>query len=1049
MPLQPTNVQVLLGPRDGDSSPFLTTPGTLTRAENVMMVSPTELRRRPGSSLVAAADVDAKQLGTLNGELLSMAAGSGLALLQGINPNAGAAFTTRALITRPWYTSALESVADSNDQRSHDFIRSGTLDYHVYEVTDRYSGFDLNRIRVRVFDSVTRAQVSSFTVAVASTSPIPTRPAIWLVGSTVLVTYVNTAVAGNNEGISTNILLQQINSSGLVGGPVTVDTLFAGQDINGLSGAYDCQVRGSGILAMAYKVAGAVSGSRMRVREMSIPSLSVSTTSNGPDIATTANGDVGDTAIGFLNHNWSNSLYYVGSVASCALSGRNAVALHTCAIATSGAITDTVLHTSAGYGTLTSSMTGANPEAFRNVTGFVDASLTAHVFAESRSDGPAWPTPTSGGRTGADRYIRHLQRTSGGAVSQVKFVWGLGLASKPWTISGSTQPRCLMSYTSSIGPTYVVINLSTNNTYLGRLFSGVAGLVDADVLEKGTNARVYRPTRGSRLPTPQNDGAGNFTVAVHKLGPNSSAPSPQREAWIATLSEVDFSAKPIEVNAQLLFPGGVPRMYAGVGSLFEAGFSLPPEPLQGFTQSVGGSLTNNATYRYAYAYASKDVNGAWEISALSPEFSYQLTAGNNTISFDVPNYRNYFGKNAMIYIYRSEANPGTGAPLYFRYSIPAYFEAPALRFSDTGESFTPGEQEYTLNGTIFDNAPTPPMRVIFTWGRRAWGLLDENRKGFVWSKTLKDGFAAEWVEDFSGIIDDEYGELTGGAPCGERVLFFKRNAVYFLSGDGPTDDGNGGFANPLKLDGVPGAISQKSILATPDGVLYQAPDMRIWAIGFGLDSNEVGQPISDVTSAVTDVCYEPTLRHARFFDSVSGVTRVYDVRYKRWYTFTGQQIKASVIHNSNQHHLVGANVLKENLITSGTANHFTENGTTYQAVIELAWLSLAQLSGYMRTWAVTLLGRTFGAFVVSLEAMADFGTGVTTRSLDSTNLVVGHGTRIEAKIPMQMQQNTSLRLLVKDNSPPTGGGFGLDAITLQCGFAPGRRPRLPKRHVMT
>lgn len=1060
--LVPQNVEIRLGKRDGKTSPMLATPGTITRAENVVMDSTGELRRRPGGSIAStlSSNNGAVKLCKLNNALIvvkNFTASGGTET--SISP--GAAFAFRGFLANRYSLSNVTSASGNGDQRSHDFVRAGGLDWHVWEDYGVFGvAANAAAIRYSVYDTTTRqAVVFNGTITGATATPFPCRPSIYAVGTDIIVVYATVTVTATGETTPGTLVARKIAQSAptSVGAAVTVDTFFSGVDINGLGCAYDGQVLtgSSTILALTYKVPGAVSGSRVRIREWNCSTMATSTTSNGADIATTVNGDIGDTALGFLTHTHSDSKYYVGSVASVT-GARAAIGLHFCSTATSGVVTDVTMFTTPGS------------EGYRAVTGWVDTSLTASVLGEQRAGGPAWPTPTTGGATAATRGLRLTTRTSGGVVTSNLVNWtGFGIGSKPWLTSKGDW-YMLVTYTSQIDPTYFVVRApaSALPTIIARFFPGSAGLLDADALETGTNARVYRPARGNRVPSATLTGNA-ATIPVYRMGANSSVQSPQREAYIVTLQPTAVSADPVNVCDALMLADSHPVMYDGqtadaASSILgcELGFHVSPEPIRfsgtGRSTVGGNTLTLTARYQYAYCFSWKDAAGRFHVSAPSPVQEFTLSGTENTITLDLVRYpaTSRVNGSVQLLVFRSDANPGTNAPLYFRASIPnvitGSFPDPTVQYVDGNGAFSStGEQLYTMNGAVLENAPWPNISEAVTWKNRVIALLQENNQAWCFSKLVKDGYGLEFNDDFQGVIDDSYGRLYGLAPLGERLLFFKENAVYFIGGSGPGDDGNGTFDDPLRIDGIPGCNNPRSILTTPLGVFYQSTDQNIWLITFGLESKFIGRPIADVTSVagnITAALHEPEQQHARFYNSVTGNTVVYDLVNDFWMTYTGQQVVSAIMYNGAAHYLTTTpRVLKEETLAGGV---FQENGVAYQGVIELAWLALAQLNGYVRTWVVTLLGRLFGVNTLTLEMVADYGTAITSRALASSAVQTAHGYRIEAPVPMQMQQNTSVKLLIKDDSPNTAG-WGIDGITLQCGFAPGRRPRLPAAHRAT
>ncbi len=231
------------------------------------------------------------------------------------------------------------------------------------------------------------------------------------------------------------------------------------------------------------------------------------------------------------------------------------------------------------------------------------------------------------------------------------------------------------------------------------------------------------------------------------------------------------------------------------------------------------------------------------------------------------------------------------------------------------------------------------------------------------------------------------------------------------------------------------------MLATDLGVFYQAPDNVIWLLAPDLSRTPIGDATADITGAITSACLVPDMEEARF-TTAAGTTLVFNLRYKRWTTNTAQPATGSCMFGGKWHYVGPFSSIRREDPTA-----WKDAGTSYQASLELSWMSLGQIAGYARTWALQLVGSLLGAHTLSLTATADFGTNTVTRTLVSTAIKAAFGYRVEARLPLSMQQRTALKLLIQDNSPNTAG-WAIDALNLQVGVAPGRRPRLPAAHVM-
>jgi hypothetical protein len=220
----------------------------------------------------------------------------------------------------------------------------------------------------------------------------------------------------------------------------------------------------------------------------------------------------------------------------------------------------------------------------------------------------------------------------------------------------------------------------------------------------------------------------------------------------------------------------------------------------------------------------------------------------------------------------------------------------------------------------------------------------------------------------------------------------------------------------------------------------------VWLITPGLERLPLGDPCVDITDTITSACLVPDRREVRF-TTAAGTTLKYDLTHRRWMTNTGQLALSSCTFGGIWHHLT----------TTGFVRHEDRtvwneaDGSAYVALLELTWLSLGQLNGYMRTWAAIVLAEIFtDTQFLRTVLTADYRSGgtVTRTVTPSAGSVSGHGGRFEVRVPLSMQQNTALRLRLEDEGEGNAG-WGIDGLLLQCGFEPGKLPRLPATHRMT
>lgn len=1016
--LVPQTVEIRLGVRDKKTSDKLAVPGTLTRAENVEMTTTGRYQRRTGTITDSTPTSACREVSALDSELLALTNND-------LYSRIGGVWTTRGASSLRHLTTNLESVATATNQVCHDFVRAGGYDWHVWEDLSRstvagVTGIRRNGIRYSVRDTATGAYVVTDKLMDANGS----WPSIWVVGSNVVFAYVTINAAFTTATLD----CRRLNSSNPTGAPTAsfnVDTLMPrGANSNWY---YDCFVKDSATLTFAYHVNSA--GSKLRVREWTVSTMVTGGVQTSAGLV-----EVG--AVGFLAHNLSDSLYYI----SCAVSETAPYNWYQIRQPTSmAAMTVTTLTTFTSTGQLA-----------LYTTGYVDGSLTAHMFAEQeRLDAVS------------QRGTTYVTRTSGGVVTTVKRVGRIGLASKPWTVSDGKR-YMLIKWRSPDQPTYFVVDPAVfSEAPFARL---LAGLADALETPSGTWLALERL---GRLPTPQMVG-DVASLPLMKVATNSSLNLSMLEAWRADVTPwVAGVSTPKVVAGSLMIPGGFPLSYDG-SSVTEHGFHLSPEKPTIVMGGGGTGVLGAGVYRVAVMYAWTDANGRTVRSDLSTEASFTAAANDSATIRAQSLYMTakralttgaFGGSSVVIEFYISSVNAGSSAPLKYRgeltSAITSTLDTLTVSYAqdlDTVLAGSAGGQEYTLNGAVISAAPTPPMRQIALWKNRLVGLLEENRSAFAYSKLITEGLGAEMNEDFTGVIDDDHGDLYALASHGERMLFFKRNAVYWMAGEGPDDAGNGSFSDPARIDGAPGCTNPRSIVSTDIGTFYQAPDNVIWLITPGLERIPLGDPCADFTSTVNAALLVPDRRQVRFY-LASGASQdalVYDLQHRRWTTFAydfSAQVSACLF--GGVPHVMSLN----GIIYHDDYGYYADDAFAYTATIELAWMSLGSLNGYMRTWAIHILGELLGAHTLRATLSADYGTGTVQRTI-ATSTIAGalgvntHGFRVEARVPLSMQQNTALKLRLDDGAQ-LNASFGIDGFLLQCGFAPGRLPKLPTTHRMT
>lgn len=323
-------------------------------------------------------------------------------------------------------------------------------------------------------------------------------------------------------------------------------------------------------------------------------------------------------------------------------------------------------------------------------------------------------------------------------------------------------------------------------------------------------------------------------------------------------------------NGSLQFEGGYLAEYSGAA--VENGFAYAPSMLLAAV-GAGGSV-DTGTHSYLVVYEWEDLQGRRWRSAPSEPTSVTTTAGNNTVTLSITTLS--WGKsiqdgNATIgpvraHVYRTKL----GETVYRR--ITTVNTAPKVTPSTTASVVTfvdtmadnaipsPTEFVYTDLG-LLPNRPAPACRVTAEGGGRFWvgGLCDGRR--VMCSKLIVTPEPVQFVDHDAFAVD--FPDIVTAIAWGDGALIaWTATGIYIVTGDGPTDQGAGTFAQPRRIPAAEGCAQSASLLEVPQGWIYQGKrGFYLLPRGFGPP-----MPLDDVEDTVAAY---PTTRSAAVIVSSS------------------------------------------------------------------------------------------------------------------------------------------------------------------------------------
>jgi hypothetical protein len=205
----------------------------------------------------------------------------------------------------------------------------------------------------------------------------------------------------------------------------------------------------------------------------------------------------------------------------------------------------------------------------------------------------------------------------------------------------------------------------------------------------------------------------------------------------------------------------------------------------------------------------------------------------------------------------------------------------------------------------------------------------------------------------------------------DKLIIFKKNAMYYITGDGPDNTGaNNDFTTPVFISSVVGCTNQNSIVLTPMGLMFQS-DKGIWLLGRDLSTQYIGAPVEQYNTATVQAAINiPATNQVRFTLS-SGVTLLYDHYYSQWGTFTGIPGVSSAVYGSLHTFLNAAG-----LVFQENPGSYIDGSVPVLLKLTTAWIQAAGIQGYQRLYYFFLLGQYLSPHKLTVQIAADYDPAI-------------------------------------------------------------------------
>lgn len=638
-------------------------------------------------------------------------------------------------------------------------------------------------------------------------------------------------------------------------------------------------------------------------------------------------------------------------------------------------------------------------------------------------------------------------------------------SSKPFTVNGKTYIMgTVFSAGSSLNGTQCLFDLHSEDLGHPNLM--------------WTPVAVTAPRQGTFFDRTDSDLANVIfnpqTNTWDTLGTIQLANLDTGRAGILKLS-FDFDARnhfdTAEMGNNLHLASGLPMYYDGT-SVGEIGFLNIPDPVV-LSSSFGSSGSMAAgTYQYQVVWEWIDSRGQLHQSAPSVQQAITVTgAFTNVVTVKWEplhaTMRQLVASSSVdqsqiqAAIYRSTA----GGTILYRLtpdiSPSTLFNQPGdyqASYVDTAPDFNLSTHAviYTAGGVLANFNP-PSAKYTCIHDQRLWLAGLDNQKEVWYSQPHVDGQAIAF-DDALAFFVDEGNEITGIVGMDDKLIVFKSDRIFYVSGEGPNALGqNNGYSTPQRVPSDVGCIDHRSIVLTPQGILFQS------SVGISLldramqVTSNYSAPVTDHLVAypnVTSAVIHPSKSQIRFTCvneasglNAAGIILVHDYLTNAW---TVQQItepffsaafyptgmwSGAVWDGGYVLASTMGTLMEENAPTNPTAYLDGPNWVTMS--VETPWLDFSGMASYQRVKRIQVVGEQLDNCDVSMMVTTDYHSAsfsvsnpdprLQTVTFPSASLAGGPSSLFQQELHVRDQKSEAFKVFLTDSattfSPSTPGAL--------------------------
>lgn len=507
-------------------------------------------------------------------------------------------------------------------------------------------------------------------------------------------------------------------------------------------------------------------------------------------------------------------------------------------------------------------------------------------------------------------------------------------------------------------------------------------------------------------------------------------------------------------NNNLFVSGGFPTVFDGLQTT-EVNHLLYPEIVNLSQTTTGGSLTAG-TYLVSAAYRRLDSNGKYVWSGAAPTQAIAITAATsgNVLMQVSGNYMSLNPNFTQVWGFISQQN---GTVLYQDWSN----SSGAVNTSSALINLSPqsgvlglSQPDLYTTGNAFSNDSADGCNTLALVGNRLFIDVPQDLNTFQFSQLQPANEALAFADENTLVLPGSLpGPITAFAGMDDKTVIFKERAIFYMTGDGPDNTGNGAFSDIYLWQPDLGCYNQGAIQLIPAGLIFAGPK-GIWLLSRQMELIYIGKEVETIAlSGPPSNCKLKADTNEVVFlypNYNGGVLAKYNYYFKQWSYDTVPANDIAVDAN-------GALYVAGSMSATNTGPQIAKEGATFYdnifntstsspitVSLQTPYFRVNGIQGFQRIYQTDLIGNYSSTHQLNISVDYDYVNSYTESHTANGYLFYNGSGPYQAQLNHSQQKCSAFSLIIKDsNQNGTGESFQLNEIEMTVGIEPGLA-RLPK-----